>query len=49
MLHEYGYDFLQIGEKGLVDLEKFNLHGGKHHNQRALINRFANDGYVLDF
>lgn len=49
LLHEYGYDFLQIGEKGLVDLEKFNLHGEKHHNQRALINRFANDGYVLDF
>ena len=49
LLHEYGYDFLQIGEKGLVDLDKFNLHGEKHHNQRALINRFANDGYVLDF
>lgn len=49
LLHEYGYDFMQIGEKGLVNLEDFNLHGERHRNQRALINRFANDGYTLDF
>lgn len=45
LLHDYGYDFIKMGEAAEVDLNKFTFSGKKHKGQRALVNRFERDGY----
>ena len=35
-LHEYGYDFIKMGEEAHVSLEAFTLTGKKMKNRRAL-------------
>ncbi len=47
-LHELGFDFIKIGEEGLVDLEQFTLAGKKQRAQRAIMNRLARQGYHFE-
>lgn len=46
-LHELGFDFLKIGEDGLVTLADFTLAGKKQRSQRALIHKFEREGYTF--
>ncbi|KRL02868.1 bifunctional lysylphosphatidylglycerol flippase/synthetase MprF [Liquorilactobacillus capillatus] len=45
ILHELGFDFIKTGEEGYVKLADFTLTGKKKRAQRALINKFAREGY----
>ncbi|GFH42018.1 phosphatidylglycerol lysyltransferase [Lactococcus hodotermopsidis] len=47
-LHEYGYNFIKVGEEAHVHLADFTLEGKKHKNHRAIVNRFERDGYRLE-
>ncbi|MDR0921683.1 MAG: bifunctional lysylphosphatidylglycerol flippase/synthetase MprF [Lactobacillales bacterium] len=47
-LHEYGYSFIKMGEEGHVDLVNFSLSGKKHRGNRAIVNKFQREGYVME-
>lgn len=44
LLHEFGFDFIKIGESGLVTLADFTLAGKKQRSQRALMHKFDREG-----
>lgn len=48
LLHEFGYEFIKMGEEGDVDLETFTLTGKKRRAQRALMNKFDREGYTFE-
>lgn len=45
LLHEFGYDFIKMGEEAHVDLPSFTLSGKKRKAERAIMNRFAKEEY----
>lgn len=47
-LHEYGYDFIKMGEEAHVSLEAFTLTGKKMKNRRAVMNRLTKEGYKFE-
>jgi phosphatidylglycerol lysyltransferase len=48
LLHELGFDFIKMGEEGLVDITNFTLSGKKQRGQRALMNKLARNGYTFE-
>lgn len=40
-LHEFGYDFIKMGEEGYVDLKNFTLTGKKNRGTRSIMNHFS--------
>lgn len=47
-LHEFGYDFIKMGEEAHVDLPNFTLSGKKMKSERAVMNRFAKENYRFE-
>jgi phosphatidylglycerol lysyltransferase len=47
-LHEFGYDFIKMGEEAHVDLVNFTLSGKKMKSERAVMNRFTKAGYQFE-
>lgn len=47
-LHEFGYDFIKMGEEAHVDLPNFTLSGKKMKSERAVMNRFSKENYHFD-
>lgn len=47
-MHEFGYDFIKMGEEALVDLTTFTLSGKKQRGTRAVFNKITKDGYTFD-
>ena len=47
-LHELGFDFIKIGEDGLVELSQFNMHGNHRKAERAIMNKLNREGYKFD-
>lgn len=45
LLHEYGFDFIKIGEDAWLKLDQFTLSGKKQKGQRALMNKFEREEY----
>ncbi|MBM7543570.1 phosphatidylglycerol lysyltransferase [Weissella beninensis] len=48
LAHEYGYNFIKMGEEAHVDLPSFSLQGGKRRTQRTIVNRFKRDNYHFE-
>ena len=48
LAHEYGYNFIKMGEEAHVNLPEFTLQGGKRRTQRTIINRFKRDNYRFE-
>ncbi|MHC5229112.1 bifunctional lysylphosphatidylglycerol flippase/synthetase MprF [Enterococcus sp. LJL99] len=48
LLHEFGYDFIKMGEEAHVDLPSFTLSGKKRKAERAVMNRFAKENYQFE-
>lgn len=48
LLHEYGYDFIKMGEEAHVDLPSFTLSGKKRKAERAIMNRFSKEDYQFE-
>jgi len=48
ILHEFGYDFIKMGEEAHVDLENFSLSGKKRRGDRAIMNRFEKEQYIFE-
>lgn len=47
-LHEFGYDFIKMGEEASVDLPNFTLSGKKMKSERSVMNRFAKENYQFE-
>ncbi len=47
-LHEFGFEFMKVGENALVDLEKFTLKGNKYKPFRNALNRVEKDGFSFE-
>ncbi|MCA5012757.1 MULTISPECIES: bifunctional lysylphosphatidylglycerol flippase/synthetase MprF [unclassified Enterococcus] len=47
-LHEFGYDFIKMGEEAHVDLPSFTLSGKKMKSERAVMNRFTKENYSFE-
>ncbi|NEU31152.1 bifunctional lysylphosphatidylglycerol flippase/synthetase MprF [bacterium LRH843] len=47
-LHEYGYDFLKLGEEALVDLSAFTLSGKRRKGERAAKNKFEREQFQFE-
>jgi phosphatidylglycerol lysyltransferase len=47
-LHEFGYDFIKMGEEAHVDLPNFSLSGKKRKGERAIMNRFAKENFQFE-
>ncbi|EOL44424.1 bifunctional lysylphosphatidylglycerol flippase/synthetase MprF [Enterococcus caccae] len=47
-LHEFGYDFIKMGEEAHVDLPNFTLSGKKMKSERAVMNRFTKENYRFE-
>ncbi|EKQ19322.1 bifunctional lysylphosphatidylglycerol flippase/synthetase MprF [Lacticaseibacillus paracasei] len=47
-LHEFGFDFMKIGEEGYVDVTTFTLAGTKRKGERALMHKFEREGYSVE-
>lgn len=47
-LHEFGYDFIKMGEEAHVDLPSFTLSGKKRKSERAVMNRFSKENYRFE-
>lgn len=47
-LHEFGYDFIKMGEEAHVDLPSFTLSGKKMKSARAVMNRFTKESYSFE-
>lgn len=48
LLHEYGFDFLKMGEEGYVSVPEFSLTGRKFKSERSLMNRFERENYQFE-
>lgn len=48
LLHEFGYDFIKMGEEAHVDLGDFTLSGKKRRADRATMNRFEKEHYRFE-
>ncbi|MHC5250328.1 bifunctional lysylphosphatidylglycerol flippase/synthetase MprF [Enterococcus sp. LJL90] len=48
LLHEFGYDFIKMGEAAEVDLTTFTISGKKMKGQRATMNRLQKEGYQFE-
>lgn len=48
ILHEFGYDFIKMGEEAYVDLNNFTTAGKKMKSTRAVINRIEREGFTFD-
>ena len=48
LLHEYGYEFIKMGEEALVNLETFTMSGKKFKGTRAVFNKITKAGYSFD-
>lgn len=47
-LHEFGYDFIKMGEEAHVDVQNFTLSGKKMKSERAVMNRFTKENYQFE-
>ncbi|MGL4697292.1 bifunctional lysylphosphatidylglycerol flippase/synthetase MprF [Enterococcus larvae] len=47
-LHEFGYDFIKMGEEAHVDLSSFTISGKKRRADRATMNRFEKEHYRFE-
>lgn len=47
-LHEFGYDFMKMGEEALVNLETFTTAGKKMKGTRATLNKIMREGYSFE-
>lgn len=47
-LHEFGYDFIKMGEEAHVTLPTFTLSGKKMKSERAVMNRFSKENYQFE-
>lgn len=47
-LHEYGFDFIKMGEEAHVYLPDFSIKGKKNRGSRALMNRYERDEYQFE-
>lgn len=47
-LHEFGYDFIKMGEEAHVDLANFTLSGKKMKSERAVMNRLNKEDYQFE-
>lgn len=47
-LHQYGYQFMKLGEEGIVDLTNFSIAGKKTRGLRAGYNKIAKAGYTFE-
>lgn len=47
ILHDYGYDFIKMGEAAEVSLPDFSMSGKKRKAERALLNRFTREAYTF--
>lgn len=48
LLHEFGYDFIKMGENALVDLNTFTTSGKKMRGTRAAIHKVSRLGYCFE-
>ncbi|MFV0560846.1 MAG: bifunctional lysylphosphatidylglycerol flippase/synthetase MprF [Enterococcus sp.] len=48
ILHEFGYDFIKMGEEAHVCLSTFTTSGKKMKGTRAIVNRFTKEGYRFE-
>ncbi len=48
ILHEFGYDFIKMGEEAYVDLNHFTTSGKKMKGTRAVLNRIEREGFTFD-
>lgn len=48
LLHEFGYDFIKMGENAIVDLNGFTTSGKKMRGIRAIINKMDKAGYTFE-
>ncbi|GAA0085336.1 bifunctional lysylphosphatidylglycerol flippase/synthetase MprF [Clostridium sp. CTA-7] len=48
MLHEYGYEFMKLGQEGIVDLSNFSVSGKKTRGLRATYNKIERAGYTFE-
>ena len=48
LLHEFGYDFIKMGEEAHVDLPSFTVSGKKRKSERAVMNRFEKEQYTFE-
>lgn len=48
ILHDFGYDFIKMGEEALVDLDTFTTSGKKMRGTRAVLNKIKKEGYYFD-
>lgn len=47
-MHEFGYDFIKMGEEAYVDLNSFTTSGKKMKGTRAVLNRIEREGFTFD-
>ena len=47
-LHEFGFEFMKVGENALVDLDNFTLRGNKYKPFRNALNRVEKDGFSFE-
>lgn len=47
ILHEFGYDFIKMGEEAHVALDSFTTSGKKMKGARAILNRIAREGFTF--
>lgn len=47
-LHEFGFEFMKVGENALVDLGSFTLKGNKYKPFRNALNRVEKDGFTFE-
>lgn len=48
ILHEFGYDFIKMGEEAYVDLPNFTTSGKKMKGTRAVLNRIEREGFTFE-
>ncbi|WP_297638317.1 bifunctional lysylphosphatidylglycerol flippase/synthetase MprF [uncultured Clostridium sp.] len=48
ILHEFGYEFLKVGEAAIVDLDKFTIAGQKMQKVRTCCNKINKAGYSFE-
>lgn len=48
MMHDFGYDFMKMGEEAHVDLPTFTTSGKKMKSQRAVLNRIERENYQFE-
>ncbi|MGX7172789.1 bifunctional lysylphosphatidylglycerol flippase/synthetase MprF [Enterococcus ratti] len=48
ILHEFGYDFIKMGEEAYVNLNHFTTSGKKMKGTRAVLNRIEREGFTFD-